>query len=228
MKYYDSKQKTNEANSTEALPASLTSYLGSRTEPCYPIGSAYRSPDTPIRGTARPEPPFRSPLQSSSIGADTLEYEGLRYSLAVSPLLSLRGHTQLLERNDFIVVGFGLRCTNIGVSCSWVVREDALYLSSVRPYGTAQELTDQTLAPTSATEGLSPWIFRLRSYLRGEQGSAPFFAEWFDGTLRARAGGTRKASSDVQHELLLTFRRGKLITLQRIAIQVLEKKTFSK
>ena len=36
--------------------------------------------------------PFRSPLQSSSIGADTLEYEGLRYSLAVSPLLSLRGY----------------------------------------------------------------------------------------------------------------------------------------
>lgn len=172
--------------------------------------------------------PFRSPLQSSSIGADTLEYEGRRYSLAVSPLISLRGYTQLLERNDFIVVGFGLRCTNIGVSCSWVVREDALYLSSVRPYGTAQELTDQTLAPTSATEGLSPWIFRLRSYLRGEQGSAPFFAEWFDGTLRARAEGTRKASSDVQHELLLTFKRGKLVTLQRIAIQVLEKKTFSK
>ena len=172
--------------------------------------------------------PFRSPLRSSSIGADTLEYEGLRYSLAVSPLLSLRGYTQLLERNDFIVVGFGLRCTNIGVSCSWVVREDALYLSSVRPYGSAQELTDQTLAPTSATEGLSPWIFRLRSYLRGEQGSTPFFAEWFDGTLRARAVGTRKASSDVQHELLLTFRRGKLVALERIAIQVLEKNDFGR
>ena len=95
--------------------------------------------------------PFRSPLQSSSIGADTLEYEGLRYSLAVSPLLSLRGHTQLLERNDFIVVGFGLRCTNIGVSCSWVVREDALYLSTVLTTGTAHEHTYQTHAPTSST-----------------------------------------------------------------------------
>ena len=172
--------------------------------------------------------PFRSPLQSSSIGADTLEYEGLRYSLAVSPLLSLRGHTQLLERNDFIVVGFGLRCTNIGVSCSWIVREDALYLSSVRPYGSAQELTDQTLAPTSATKGLSPWLFRLRSFLRGGQGDTPFCAEWFDGTLRARIAEDRKASSAVQHELLLSFNRGKLVALQRIAIQVLEKKTFSK
>lgn len=172
--------------------------------------------------------PFRSLLRSSTVGADTLEYEGRRYPLAISPLVSLRGYTQLLERNDFIVIGFGLRCTNIGVSCSWVVRDGALYLSSVRPYGSAQELTDQTLASTSATEGLSPWIFRLRSYLRGEQGSAPFFAEWFDGTLRARAGGTRKASSDVQHELLLTFNQGKLVALQRIAIQVLEKKTFSK
>lgn len=108
------------------------------------------------------------------------------------------------------------------------MREDALYLSSVRPYGTAQELTDQTLAPTSATEGLSPWIFRLRSYLRGEQGSAPFFVEWFDGTLRARIAEDRKASSAIQHELLLTFNQGKLVALQRIAIQVLEKKTFSK
>lgn len=204
-----------------------------------PIGAVGQSPATPSDQPIDPPTlqyeeqldrslPFRSPLQSSSIGADTLEYEGRRYSLVVSPLISLRGYTQLLERNDFIVIGFGLRCTNIGVSCSWVVREDALYLSSVRPYGSPQELTDQTLAPTSATEGLSPWIFRLRSYLRGEHGSTPFFAEWFDGTLRARAGGGRKASSDVQHELLLTFRRGRLVALQRIAIQVLEKNDFGR
>lgn len=172
--------------------------------------------------------PFRSPLLSSTVGADTLEYGGRRYPLAVSPLVSLRGYTQLLEQNDFIVIGFGLRCTNIGVSCSWVVRDGTLYLSSVRPYGSAQELTDQTLAPTSATEGLSPWIFRLRSFLRGGQGDTPFCAEWFDGTLRARIAEDRKASSAIQHELLLTFNQGKLVALQRIAIQVLEKKTFSK
>ena len=204
-----------------------------------PIGAVGQSPATPSDQPIDPPTlqyeeqldrslPFRSPLWSSSIGADTLEYEGMHYSLAVSPLLSLRGYTQLLERNDFIVVGFGLRCTNIGVSCSWVVRDGTLYLSSVRPYGSAQELTDQTLAPTSATEGLSPWIFHLRSYLRGRQGGTPFFAEWFDGTLRARAEGVRKASSDVQHELLLTFRRGKIGSWQRVVIQVLEKNDFGR
>lgn len=55
-----------------------------------------------------------------------------------------------------------------------------------------------------------------------------FCAEWFDGTLRARIAEDSKASSAIQHELLLTFNRGKLVALQRIAIQVLEKKTFSK
>ena len=77
-------------------------------------------------------------------------------------------------------------------------------------------------------KGYHPGSFRLRSFLRGGQGDTPFCAEWFDGTLRARIAEDRKASSAIQHELLLTFNQGKLVALQRIAIQVLEKKTFSK
>ena len=50
--------------------------LGSGTEPCYPSDRHTDPPTLQYEEQLDRSFPFRSPLQSSSIGADTLKYEG--------------------------------------------------------------------------------------------------------------------------------------------------------
>lgn len=160
-------------------------------------------------------------LFQERVGNDRIDFEGKQYSIAISPLLYLKGCTQLLEGNQFLVEGFGLACQNIGVSCTWILRNGHLHLLAVKPYGSVvyEELSEKALSPTSVASNLSPWIFKIRSFLREKSGS--HLAEWFNGKLRLIAVDTHESTSsmDNRQELWLSFISGKLVSVRKVTIQ---------